>query len=132
MVDLKEGTISYSSAGHPAPISVRLGKSQILPISKGKANPALGLIPKATYTAEKVQLDDVDRLLLITDGLHEVENSDKEQLELEGVQAAFQASHADDLETSLDKVIESALAHSESGEFDDDVCLFAIEVGSGL
>jgi hypothetical protein len=38
----------------------------------------------------------------------------------------------DDLETSLDTLVDYARRHSVEGEFGDDVCLFAIDVGSGL
>ena len=132
VINLKNGTLTYSSAGHPNPIIVRLGEAHQLVSNNGKPNPALGLISKAPYTAETVALDDIDRLLIFTDGLHEVENASGEEMGIESIMTTLKNSIKKDLETSLDTLINQARSHSADGEFEDDVCLFAMDVGSGL
>ncbi len=132
VIDLKKGTLQYCCAGHPAPIVVRLGEGSLLSQEGTKPNPALGLIPQAVFTTHSISLDDIDRMLVYTDGLHEVEDADGEQLGIERVISRLENSMEDDLEKSLDTLLDYARRHSVEGEFADDVCLFAIDVGSGL
>ncbi|MCP5536924.1 MAG: SpoIIE family protein phosphatase [Akkermansiaceae bacterium] len=132
VVNLKEGTLRFSCAGHPSPISVRRGKGKQIQPAHKKPNPALGLISQAPYTAETVSLNSIDRLLIFTDGLHEVEDSSGEQLGIPHVVATMEKCINDDLETCLDSLIDQARRHAAEAKFDDDVCLFAMDVGSGL
>ncbi len=128
VIDLKQKTISYSCAGHPHPITLKDGQAkQIVPANK-KTHPALGLIPTAAYTSETIPLDQVDRLLLFTDGLHEVEDAQQNELGVEGVIKHVQQSAAADLQTCLDQLLQSSLDYSVSHEFNDDVCLLALDV----
>jgi len=132
VVNLKEGTLRYSCAGHPAPIVVRLGKAKQLKSHTDHPNPALGLIPGTPFQARKVSLDDIDRLLVFTDGLHEVENAEDEQFGVKRIIKQLEKCQAKDLDSCLDHLIETARTFSKTGEFDDDVCLLGMDVGSGL
>lgn len=132
VINLKDGTLNYSCAGHPTPITVRLGKGAQLQPKQERPNPALGLISKAPYTSEKVSLDDIDRLLIFTDGLHEVEDRSGEEMGIDPIIRNMEKNINSDLETCLDDLLEQARNHASKGEFDDDVCLFAMDVGSGL
>ncbi len=132
VINLKDGTLTYSCAGHPAPIVVRLNKGAQLTASDGKRNPALGLIPKASYTVETVSLDDIDRMLIFTDGLYEVEDSSGEEMGIDHIITTMEKSISDELEVSLDTLLDQARHHASDGEFKDDVCLFSLDVGSGL
>ena len=132
VINLKQGTLTYSCAGHPAPIVVRLGKGKVLEPEDGKPNPALGLIPQAVYSANTISLDEIDRLLIFTDGLHEVEDTSGEELGIERVVKIVEESMEQNLETWLDNLLDESRRHAVNGEFGDDVCLFGLEVGSGL
>lgn len=128
VINLKKGTFKYSCAGHPAPIVVKDGQGKQLADSSGHPNPALGLIAAAAYTSEQVSLDKIDRVLLFTDGLHEVENNAGVPLEMDDIISNLEASSSDPLETSLDRLLDHARRHASQGEFDDDVCLLAMDV----
>ena len=132
VINLKQGTLTYSCAGHPAPIVVRLGKGKMLQPDNNKPNPALGLIPQAVYSANVISLDDIDRLLIFTDGLYEVEDASGEELGVERIGTIMEQSMEQDLETWLDNLLDQARRHAAAGEFGDDVALFGLEVGSGL
>lgn len=128
VVNLKKRTLKYSCAGHPAPIIVKDGKGEQLPVSTNTPNPALGLIPKAPYTCEKIPLDLIDRMVLFTDGLHEVEDKHGHELEIEEIIQSMESSATTTLGTSLDTLLERSRQHASHGEFDDDVCLLAMDV----
>ena len=128
VINLKKGTLQYSCAGHPAPIIVKNGKGTQLGQHSAEPNPALGLIPQAPYTAEKISLDDIDRLLLFTDGLHEVENEAGKQLDIDSIISSLEETSDQDLDTSLDALLDRARQHAIHGEFEDDVCLLAMDV----
>ena len=132
VINLKQGTLTYSCAGHPAPIVVRLGKGKVLEPEDGKPNPALGLIPQAVYSANTISLDEIDRLLIFTDGLHEVEDTSGEELGIERVVKIVEESMEQNLEPWLDNLLHESRRPAVNGEFGDDVCLFGLEVGSGL
>lgn len=132
VINLKEGTLHYSCAGHPAPIVVRLGEGEVLEPENKKPNPALGLIPEAVYSADTVSLNDIDRMLIFTDGLHEVEDASGEELGIDSIITTFAESMDSDLETCLDNLLDHSRRHAVQGEFGDDVCLFAMDVSSGL
>lgn len=132
VIDLKSGTLSYSCAGHPAPIVTRLGKTWQLTVDSHKPDPALGLIPKSPYHTETISLDDIDRMVIYTDGLHEVEDDNEQQLGIRAVLDELQNMASESLDKSLDALVQRARDHSKDGHFSDDVCLFAMEVGSGL
>ncbi|NWK55115.1 SpoIIE family protein phosphatase [Verrucomicrobiaceae bacterium N1E253] len=128
VVNLKKATLTYSCAGHPAPIIIKDGKARQVPMNSGKGNPALGLIAKTPYTSKTIPLDELDRLLLFTDGLYEVENENNEAFGIEHILQSLQASSSEKLGNSLDTLLASARLHSKDGEFDDDVCLLAMDV----
>ncbi len=68
-------TLSYSSAGHIAPILVRSGTIKELTVGGG----VLGIDADATWPAEKIDLLKGDTLFLYTDGLSEAMNFNDEE-----------------------------------------------------
>ena len=89
-------------------------------------------MPKSTYTTRSISLDDIDRMVIFTDGLHEVENNDSQQLGIDNIIEKIQETSPQKIDKSLDSLIDYARKHSVGGDFNDDVCLFAMDVGSGL
>ncbi len=78
-------TVSYSSAGHIAPILVRSGAIKELTVGGG----VLGIDADATWPAEKVDLQKGDILFLYTDGLSEAMNFNDEEFGSERVKDAL-------------------------------------------
>jgi serine phosphatase RsbU (regulator of sigma subunit) len=72
ILNLLDGTWTYSSAGHLPPLLIRDGKAHTLPAPHG---PPIGTgLRDVSYTDEKVQLQPEDLLVLYTDGLIERRN----------------------------------------------------------
>jgi serine phosphatase RsbU (regulator of sigma subunit) len=98
-----EGILEFVPAGHPSPLLLRYGKVSEL-YTEGSF--PIGLIPEASFTASRVQLEPDDTLLLFTDGVTEAEDKKRSLFETERLMEAF-ARHSD---CSLDRL--------QSGIFD--------------
>ena len=72
IVDNDKRTFTYCNCGHEPPVLLRNG--QITDLNKGGL--VLGVLPRAEYQSETVQLKDNDCLLFYTDGLIDASNFD--------------------------------------------------------
>jgi phosphoserine phosphatase RsbU/P len=128
VIDLGEGTLRYSSAGHPGGIATGPAGIQQLASGKKQKGPGLGLIAKADYPAAEIPLEGVKRLLLFTDGILEAENPDGEPFLEKRLMETAGGCNGETLEQMLDLVLNRVLQYSDSHHFDDDVCLLGVEV----
>lgn len=69
-----DGRLEYLNCGHIPPMAVRAGACTLLT----EANVPVGLLPNAAYTAGQHQLTPGERVLLLTDGVTEAANEQKE------------------------------------------------------
>lgn len=137
--DLARKEIHYANAGHPLPL--RLHRAEIngdfdaassdekpQPLNGCKPGPVLGLFDDAHYQNCHASLQTQDTILLFTDGLFEVEGSGGEFYDYAKLLNAV--SRRSNLATDqlCRGVVEEVQAFSESKEFNDDVCLVAMEV----
>jgi sigma-B regulation protein RsbU (phosphoserine phosphatase) len=128
VVDLAKDEIRYASAGHPAGIICGEEGASVLPLGESGPGPALGLFPDAKFQTQCVKARGVHYLLMFTDGIFEVENSEGEAfLQNRLVQVVTEAK-GEGMEPVLDLVLERVLSFAESRRFDDDVCLLGMEL----
>ena len=71
VLDLSDGTLQYSSAGHNPPVVIG-GKASLL---DEKQSVPLGLFDDAVFYTESIRMEDGGALLLYTDGITEAEGS---------------------------------------------------------
>ena len=124
-LDLQNGRLTLSGAGHPAPIVVASdGRAFLPPIPR---SPALGLIETAMFRESEIPLEDGMKLMLYTDGLIEAHNAAGEELGAERVISHLQQGRPGSVGEMLDLVLERM--HSFTGEAgqDDDLCLLGVE-----
>ena len=128
-IDLESGHTLYANAGHASPIvaRTRIGVTQWMINPLEDAGPALGLFADASYTTHHYQLTPGDRLLLFTDGLVEVE-ADGDEYGEERLLAAVARNQHLAPEELCDQLLNEVRDFSPTGEFEDDVCLLAIEL----
>ncbi len=128
IIDLAELTLSYSCAGHPGPLAIGMDDCTQLCTERKEKGPALGLLEEATYPVNSMDLANIRRLLLFTDGVLEAENKEGEQfLDSRLLEIAGRDSEGP-IDGWLDNIIETVLEFSEGHHFDDDVCLLGIEI----
>ncbi len=128
IIDLNELSMTYSCAGHPGPILVGNKSSQQLCTGRGEKGPALGLMNNLTYPIHTLDLTDVTRLLLFTDGVLEAENDEGEQFMDQRLLQIASQDPQKDIEEWLESIIETVLDFSDSHHFDDDVCLLGLHI----
>jgi serine phosphatase RsbU (regulator of sigma subunit) len=130
IADAAGGELRFASAGHPSPFRVRrhIGAVERLRSYDPRHGPALGLFEKADYPTCRCPLTEGDLLLLFTDGLYEVTNPRQEEYGQDRLQEAVTKDFCLPTERLLDELLEDVQRFSRSREFDDDVCLVAVEV----
>ncbi len=128
VIDLAAGSFKFACGGHPGPIIA--GKNGVRQIARERSQkgPGLGLIKGATYPTHDLDLAEIDRMILFTDGILEAENQRGEPFFENRLMEIVSLKSAASLESLLDGVLSSVLAFSEGQRFDDDVCLLGLEI----
>jgi adenylate cyclase len=73
VIDVRSGELEWCNAGHDAPVLLRAGAP--LRTLTDRGGPALCILDDFPYSTGRLQLEDGDLLVLITDGITEAENS---------------------------------------------------------
>ena len=128
VVDTASLKVCWASAGHPCPVVVRGRDVALLPLPAEKRGKVLGLVASSAYNTCETLLQPGDRLLLYTDGIYEIFDEEKE-FGMGGFLATLRRNTALPTPQLLDRVLESARAFGDTEEFEDDVCLLAMDVG---
>jgi sigma-B regulation protein RsbU (phosphoserine phosphatase) len=128
LVDLSAGTFKYACAGHPGPvIAGRNGVRQIA-CDRSHKGPGLGLRKGASFPTNEIELAEIDRIILFTDGVLEAENQSGEPFFENRLMEIINRESGAPLESLLNDILESVLAFSDRKQFDDDVCLLGVDV----
>jgi sigma-B regulation protein RsbU (phosphoserine phosphatase) len=128
IVDLEKRELRYASAGHPAGIFRGEDGAAVLPMGGRGSGAALGLFQEGKYETQTIKLDGVKQLLLFTDGIFEVENREGEAFLQNRLVQVVSEDHCEGVEALLDRVLTRVLSFAQSSQFDDDVCLLAMEI----
>jgi len=76
LLDAEKHTLSYTNAGHGAPLLVR-SNGEIVRLDRGGM--VLGVFPNTVYSEGSVAVHRGDRLVLYTDGVTEARNAEGEE-----------------------------------------------------
>ena len=99
--------------------------------SSGRGQPALGLFEEVVYQTAEVTLSPNDMIMLFTDGLYEVEDSNNELYSQAVLVAGVQRRITLPAPRLFDELLAEIRRFSTSGTFADDVCLVAMEFTGG-
>lgn len=129
VIDTANLRVCWASAGHPCPVLLRSRDSsvELLPLPREKRGKVLGLVASSAYETCEITLHAEDRLVLYTDGIYEIFSGEKE-FGMSGFMATLRQNLALPTSQLLDSVLESARAFGVTKDFEDDVCLLAINV----
>jgi len=130
VADLELGELRYANAGHPDPLCVRHGDTDAHAeaLNHCKRGPVLGMFAEAEYGTSRMPIAPHDVELLFTDGLFEGEGVDGVLYDQQSLLRAVNRRanlHADEL---CGEVLAEIREFSARHEFEDDVCLVALEI----
>ena len=129
-VDVSTGVVRYTTAGHPFPLRLSRENNELseLPFSAGARGPAIGLFNNSVYKHDELQLRPRDLLLFYTDGLSESKRDGIEYSESGRLAATLRNKMAMPPSQLLNDLVADVRDFSGSSDFEDDVCLLAMEV----
>lgn len=127
LLETRDLTLRFSQAGHPNPLLIEKGcRMRIL----GEGGSPVGILPQAKFDSVQVQLHRGDRLVLYSDGVTECTNPAGDlfgDLRLRQYLTRAGAKPLGDMLGGLETEIETWRGKQE---FDDDISLLALEVGT--
>lgn len=128
VIDLSAHTFRYACAGHPGPIVSGKGGVRQIASERSHKGPGLGLLKTATYPTNSIDLSEIDRMVLFTDGVLEAENQSGEPFFENRLMEIIGKKSGEPMDSLLDGILSAVLAFSEGQHFDDDVCLLGIQI----
>jgi sigma-B regulation protein RsbU (phosphoserine phosphatase) len=131
MADLSKAQLRYANAGHPNPLHLaRTDKGSAIasPLMGKPPGPALGLFDGATYETHRCRLSQRDVVLLFTDGLFEVEGSGGRLYDYQQLSKAVGNRAEMPVVEMCRGIIDEVQQFSATQEFNDDVCLVAMDI----
>ncbi|HZR15852.1 MAG TPA: SpoIIE family protein phosphatase [Verrucomicrobiae bacterium] len=130
IADTATAQVQFASAGHPSPIRLQRGSGTVslLKDCDARHGPALGLFEKADFPACRCPMSPEDLFLLFTDGIYEADNFAGEEYGQARLLAGLRRRLRVPTEALLDALIHDVQDFAGNREFDDDVCLVAMDV----
>jgi sigma-B regulation protein RsbU (phosphoserine phosphatase) len=123
-LNIKDGSFSYSSAGHPPLVLLRTdGTTEIL----DHHGPVIGSSNDVTFGNDKKKLYKNDKLLLYTDGIYECRNSTKEIFGKNRFYETIEEHRHLPLRELVDAVFAGAKAFLQGARPEDDISLLGVE-----
>jgi sigma-B regulation protein RsbU (phosphoserine phosphatase) len=124
ILNVKDGTLRYSNAGHPPPVLLHKDGSLELLNEGGTIIGMGGLIP---FEEGRRKLCSGDKLFLYTDGIAEYQNEDGLFYDEDRFFAELKRLKDRLLSNIIDGVIESMMSFGNNTEPQDDISLLAVE-----
>jgi sigma-B regulation protein RsbU (phosphoserine phosphatase) len=123
-INVKEGSFSYSCAGHPPLILLRAdGATELL----DKHGPVIGSGSGVSFGNDERQLYKNDKLLLYTDGIYECGNMAGEFFGKNRFYEAIERHRHLELREMVDAVFAAVKSFRQNAKPDDDISLMSVE-----
>ena len=123
----------FANAGHPAPVRLRRATRIVESVGfdGGRPGPGLGLFDEVNYSTARCGFEKNDCILLFTDGLYEVDSPEGKQFGLDAVISSLRSHAGLPAERLFNALLTDACNFSGKEDFDDDVCIVAVEQTGG-
>ncbi len=123
-IDLLEGTLSYSNAGHPSPLVLHRDGRLVFLDERG---PSIGMNPMVSYRCFSIALEPNDRLILYTDGILDMVDKHYEPFGISRFVEVLRSHHDRPLQAFVDGVEADLRRYRAGTELEDDMSLLVIE-----
>lgn len=123
-LDLCSGTLEYVNAGHDAPVLLRGGVAESLPLSE---NMPLGVLDDAEFVSGSVTLMPGDILLLYTDGVTEAMDVSGNEFGKDKFLETAGKVTGTDASGILESVLSTVREHSDGAAQSDDITMICLK-----
>jgi phosphoserine phosphatase RsbU/P len=127
VIDVATRSLTYGNAGHPAPLVLRANHNEIGRLAPADPEPAAGLLGNFNYTRHECEFAPGDLLLGYTDGVLEASDAQGRIFGEDGMRALLSRNRGRRGGEVCDQILRQVEIHSGRNNFEDDVCLVAIE-----
>jgi sigma-B regulation protein RsbU (phosphoserine phosphatase) len=124
VIDARQMLFTYSNAGHPSPVLMRLGG----PVQLESHGMLLGVVTDTTYGSSQLAISPGDTLIAFTDGVSEAMNGKRKMFRSDGIIEVLLAQHGQPAQTVLDAIWSEVEAHLDGTSGHDDRSLVVIRV----
>lgn len=125
-LDLETNQLTYSFGGHNQPLY--LSRYGIVSMLQGDSGTALGIMDGATFSAQTMQLNRGDSLLLYTDGISEAMDIDYEAYGEQRLCDLLTGLGANNAQELVETVIADVSVFIRGAEQSDDITLLALQI----
>ena len=131
IADTAAKEVSFANAGHPGPFRVCRSAGTVEPMAteRKQNGPALGIFDSAAFPTSRAPFDSGDCVVLFTDGIFEVYSPEGKEFGKEALVSTFHRHASLPAGQMFAAVLDDVRAFASRKEFDDDVCLVAVERG---
>ena len=124
-IDTKSRTFTFVRAGQPNPIlQESTGPAHLVRVD----GQAIGVGPEPGFPPHEVHMKTGERLFIYSDGVIECSNPSMEQFTVDRLLKGIEATRRADLPNAVGALNEDLLIWRGNQEFDDDLCLLAVEL----
>jgi phosphoserine phosphatase RsbU/P len=129
IADTATKDVSFANAGHPGPCRIcrKAGTVEVINPAREQNGPALGIFDSAKFPTSRAPFEKGDCIVMFTDGIFEVYSPEGQEFGKEALFSAFLRNASLPASELFAAVLKEALAFSSRSDFDDDVCLVAVE-----
>lgn len=124
VLDASRGTLTYTSAGHEPPI-VRDGDCAVTDLNH--IGRAMSVLPGFAYSEAVCTMQPADVAVLVTDGITEAMNRDRDMFGREGLMGYLETTHSASSEEIASGLLEAATSYA-GGSLRDDAVVIVVEL----
>lgn len=125
-LDLHDNRLIYCNAGHPYPAIYRKKNGSVDFLEKG--GPFIGLIDNEVFENSTTHLYPGDWLMLYTNGLHQLLEGQKKEIDLSEIERLLMEFKADTARGILKKIEERVDYKHSNDSFSDDITMLSVEI----
>jgi phosphoserine phosphatase RsbU/P len=124
VIDAQQMLFTYSNAGHPAPVLMRLGD----PVHLDSHGMLLGVVADTTYGSSQLAISPGDTLIAFTDGVSEAMNGKRKMFRSDGIIDVLKTQQGQPPQALLDAIWSELETHLDGSTGHDDRSLIVIRV----
>ncbi|GIU18620.1 MULTISPECIES: PP2C family protein-serine/threonine phosphatase [unclassified Shewanella] len=125
VLNIRNGSLSYASAGHPP--MIWLQKQQQTSRFIQQDSFVAGMFDFATYQTEQIQLEHGDRIFLYSDGITEAESCEQQQYSELELKKLIQQLASQPARNQTDAIVDTVKSWCGIEQFEDDISLLVFE-----